>query len=53
MRKNTNKIYRDKSFDSQGTVLNFIFRGFLDMPLEYYDKGYFSGHASRSLTLFL
>lgn len=38
MRKNRNKSHRDKSFDSQCGVLNFIFRGFLDMPLGFYDK---------------
>ena len=38
MRKNINKSHRDKSFDSQSRVLNFIFSGSLDMPLEFYDK---------------
>lgn len=50
MWRNTNNSHRDKSFHSQGRVLNFIFRGFLDMPLEFYDKGYSPGHASSSLT---
>jgi len=38
MRKNSKKSHRDKSFDSQGRVLNFYFSGFLDISLEFYDK---------------